>query len=103
MRHTIRHELEDAQARRLLDLAFDSYRSRYSASSPMLDWQDGARARFSFSVKGRTLHGDLTLAPGAFEVDLQVPLLLRPFEARARRAIDDEVRRWVTRAQAGDV
>jgi hypothetical protein len=103
MKHTIEHDLEIPVARRVTDRAFDEYKSRYPAYEPSLRWVDERRADVSFNAKGIQLRGSMALAEHAIELDLNVPLLLRPFQKKAVEVIDREVRRWMDKARAGEL
>ena len=102
MVHTISHDLDDALTRRTLDAAFLAYKARFTRYDPTLRWEDEGRARFGFRVQGRELGGTVRLLPGALEISMEVPLMLRLFEGRARRAVESEVLRWIDRARAGE-
>lgn len=101
MVHTISHDLDDALTRRALEAAFAAYHARFARYDPTLAWEDDGRARFGFRVQGRALQGTLRLRPQALEIEMEVPLVLRVFEGRARRAVEAEVQRWIERARAG--
>ncbi|KYF55274.1 polyhydroxyalkanoic acid system family protein [Sorangium sp. So ce854] len=106
MKHTIEHDLTDSEAKVATERAIAQYRQRYAEYDPFLVWRDEKRAELGFSVKGVKLKGSMELRPGAVDVDLDVPLLLRPFKGVAIAAIDKEVRHFIgeahkERAQGG--
>jgi hypothetical protein len=103
MKHTIEHDLEIDAARRVTDRAFAEYKSRYPAYEPTLRWADDRRADVSFNAKGIRLNGSMAIAERTIVLDLDVPFLLRPFQKKAVEVIDREVRRWMGKAQAGEL
>lgn len=98
MKHTIEHDLTDQEAKLATERAIAQYREQYAEYQPFLEWRDERRADLGFTVKGMKLKGSMELRPGAVEVDLDVPLLLRPFRGVALAAIDKEVRRFIEQA-----
>jgi len=103
VKHVIRHELDAATARRVADHAADAYRVRYARYSPRIEWVTPSHCRIRFTVRGVPLAGELYLAPGAIEIKLDVPLVLRPFKGRAVAVIEEEIHRWLARARSGEV
>ncbi|WP_437598694.1 polyhydroxyalkanoic acid system family protein [Sorangium sp. So ce590] len=98
MKHTIEHDLNDGEAKVATERAIAQYRERYAEFEPFLVWRDEKRAELGFSVKGVKLKGSMELRPGAVDVDLDVPFLLRPFKGVAIAAIDKEVRHFIGEA-----
>ncbi|WP_437295731.1 polyhydroxyalkanoic acid system family protein [Sorangium sp. So ce426] len=98
MKHTIEHDLSDSEAKLATERAIAQYRERYAEYEPFLVWRDAKRAELGFSVKGVKLKGSMELRPGAVDVDLDVPLLMRPFKGVAISAIDKEVRHFIAEA-----
>lgn len=103
MKHVIKHDLEPAIARRATQSAFDTYAKRFADYNPKADWLNEDHAKVSFSAKGLTLKGDFKLRPGEIEMNLDVPFLLRPFQGRAVKVVEDEIREWVEKAKRGEV
>ncbi|WP_437277553.1 polyhydroxyalkanoic acid system family protein [Sorangium sp. So ce375] len=99
MKHTIEHDLSDSEAKLATERAIAQYRERYAEYEPFLVWRDERRAELGFSVKGVKLKGSMELRPGAVDVDLDVPLLMRPFKGVAIGAIDKEVRHFIEQAK----
>ncbi|WP_437588689.1 polyhydroxyalkanoic acid system family protein [Sorangium sp. So ce1000] len=99
MKHTIEHDLSDSEAKLATERAIAQYRQRYAEYEPFLVWRDERRAELGFSVKGVKLKGSMELRPGAVDVDLDVPLLMRPFKGVAIAAIDKEVRHFIEQAK----
>lgn len=103
MKHVVRHELDAEAARRVAVHAAEAYRERYARYSPRIEWVTPSHCRIHFRVRGVALRGDLVLVPGAIEMKLDVPLVLRPFRGKAISVIDEEIRRWLAKARAGEI
>lgn len=101
MRHTITHELPPETLRKTLEVALRSYQARFPTAQPALRWQNPDHAEISFSAKGMALRGVLLLRPGAVTLEMDLPLVLRPFRERAVRKVEAEVQKWFDRARAG--
>ncbi|MBN1334409.1 MAG: polyhydroxyalkanoic acid system family protein [Deltaproteobacteria bacterium] len=103
MKHAVPHDLGRERARRVAEAAMQSYAVRLARYHPKSDWVSDWRARISFSVKGMTLHGAIQVTTDALEMELDVPLLLRPFRGIAIQVIEDEIRGWIAKEKAGEV
>ena len=89
------HKLDADGARAAVEKAFDYYRTRYAAYKPRLKWLDEQHAEVTFSAKGVSIHGTLTMQPGKIIMDAKVPFLLRPFTKKAVAVIESELHRWL--------
>ena len=94
MKHSIHHGLPPDTARQVADHAFASYLERFQAYAPSLTWNNDKCAQVAFAAKGVRIAATFTLADGAIEVEMDVPLLFRPLRGQAIKAIEEEVRRW---------
>jgi hypothetical protein len=94
VKHRVTHGLSIDDARRVVDEAFAHYRQRYAAFRPTLHWVANDVAEVAFVALGVRVEGTLHLRPGAIELEVDVPLPLRPFGARAVAAVEREVARW---------
>ena len=103
MKHSVPHDLDEPTARRVADKAWESYSTRFRQYDPKINWVNDKRAQISFKAKGIKLTGELELRPKAIDMDLDVPFLLRPFKKTAINVIDEEVRKWITKAKAGEI
>lgn len=103
MKHSVPHDLDQDTARRVADKAWESYSQRFADYDPQIRWVDDRHAQVSFQAKGIKLKGALDIQPSAIDLDLDVPLLLRPFRKKAISVIDEEVRWWIGKAKAGEV
>ena len=103
MKHKIPHDLDHSLARLATRRALDAYRERFPELRPDGEWLDDDRARIWFSPPGRRLEGRVHVQAHAIELELDVPLLFRPFRKKAISIIEAEVRAWIDRAKAGEL
>jgi len=103
MKHSVPHDLGQARAREVAEAAFASYKERFSKYSPAARWLNDKRAEISFNVKGMSLKGVLEVGPSSIDMDLDVPFLLRPFKSTALGVIEEEIRKWIDKAKAGQI
>ncbi len=103
MKHVVRHELDGETARRVAVHAADAYRVRYARYSPRIEWATPTQCRIHFRVRGVAVRGELVLVPGAIEMSLDVPLVLRPFRGKAIAVIEEEILRWLAKARNGEI
>lgn len=103
MRHAVAHDLDLATSRKAADRAWQSYSERFAKYSPTINWVSDHKATVGFNAKGIKLAGELELKKGAIELDLDVPLLLRPFRKRALEVIEEEILKWVQKAKSGEI
>ncbi len=103
MKHAIPHDLSPETARRAAEHALQDYCERFAEYHPRATWVDERHADISFRAKGVVLEGGLDVNPDEIVVQLDVPLLLRPFRKRAVSTIDGEVRRWIDKARRGEL
>lgn len=54
-------------------------------------------------MKGVSLEGVLEVGDENIEMDLDVPFLLRPFKGTALGVIDEEIKKWLAKAKAGEI
>lgn len=101
MKHVIRHGLDHATALKMAHAALRSYAHRFEKYSAAVKWMDEVHAVVTFKAKGLDTRGSFTLLPGALQIEMEVPLLLRPFQGQAVGAVEEEVSRWVALARAG--
>jgi len=100
MKHVIAHDLSPEDAKRVLDEAQVEYAQRFAKYAPRLVWQRADQARGSFHAMGREIEGTVRLLEHGLELDVEVPLLLRPFVGRAKQAIEREVARLISAFRA---
>jgi hypothetical protein len=95
MKHAVSHDLGQEKAKQVAQAAFESYRERYAHYDPKATWVNDRRAEITFSVKGISLND--------IEMELDVPFLLRPFKGKALSVIEEEIKRWIAKAKAGEI
>jgi hypothetical protein len=103
MKHVVPHGLGQDKAKQVAQAAFESYRTRYAKYEPQATWRDDRHAQITFSVKGMKLTGSLQVNPDDIEMDLDVPFMLRPFKGKALSVIEEEIKKWVSKAKAGEI
>lgn len=102
MKHSIPHQLDHALARMVTVKALESYQERLSKYSPEGTWVTEDRAEVRFQALGRTLKGQIDVMADKVLLDLEVPLMFRPFRSQAMALIEREIRDWIERAEAGE-
>jgi len=103
MKHLVHHGLGQDRAKQVAESAIKSYEARFSEYSPRSTWSSPTRADISFKVKGMTLNGALEIREKDYELDLDVPFLLKPFKGKALSVIEEEIKTWVDKAKTGQV
>ncbi|MCC6525929.1 MAG: polyhydroxyalkanoic acid system family protein [Polyangiaceae bacterium] len=103
MRHVFQHDLDPDLARRAADRAFQTYCERYARYEPRVLWDGDLKARCSFKAKGLRIFATLELRPREILVEIEVPLLLRPFRALALERVERDLRLWCDRARRGEL
>src|SRR6187399_594653 len=100
MKHVVPHDLDEEKAQKVAQSAFDSYKKRFSDYNPTVTWSSPKRADIAFKVKGITLKGGVDIKPSSYELDLEVPFLLKPFKGKAISVIEEEINKWIGKAKA---
>jgi hypothetical protein len=103
MEHRIEHDLSPEQARKAVKGAVAAYSAKLAKYHPSVEWRGEDLVDVGFKAKGLSLSGTLKLVPNAVVVDMDVPLLLRPFRKTALDVIETQVKEWVRKAHAGEV
>jgi len=103
MEHRIEHDLSPELARKAVERAVEAYSEKFSKYNPSVQWQGQDAVEVGFKAKGVSLTGVLKLVPNAVILDMDVPLLLRPFRKTAIDVIEGQVKEWVQKAHAGQV
>jgi hypothetical protein len=100
MKHEIIHNLGQAKAREIADKALGAYQAKFAEYEPKVNWKTEKSADISFNVKGMKLSGAIEINDKAFDVELDVPFILRPFKGKALEVIESEMRKWISRETA---
>ncbi len=103
MRHTIEHDLGESRAKEVALAAWESNRKRFDKYGPSLEWKGDSVARIGFSAMGIRVEATITINPKSIDVELSVPLLLRPFKKRAVTVVEREVADWIAKAKQGAI
>lgn len=103
MKHIVKHNLDHSTAKKATMAAWASYSERFAKYSPSADWTSETHADVGFRVKGVSLKGALDLEPSGIGLELNVPFLFRPFQRKALDVIEREIRKWVDKAEAGEL
>lgn len=96
VRHSVKHSLEPDAIHQLIERAFSYYEGRHPKYEPRLSWLEPNKAELRFNARGLKLSARVELLPGEAQVEMDVPLLLRPFQGAARTVLDREIQRWLT-------
>jgi hypothetical protein len=100
VKHVVQHPLNKTDAKRAVEAAWSSYSQRLTKYDPRLQWLDENQARVDFKMRGIHFQGSFRIADRSLELELDVPLLLRPFVKPATLVIDHEVAKWVKHVQS---
>lgn len=103
MQHVFRHDLEPALAHLAIEKALESYSAQFADYNPRLTWLDTDTAEVTFSALKTTVRAVFTLKPGEINVEMKVPLLMRPFRKKAIEVIGDEIKEWIRKARCGEL
>jgi len=98
MKHSVQHALEPARARDVLGRALETYRQDYKEYDVTASWLDDERAAVGFSMPGGQIEGTITICSHCYDIDLELPLMLKPFSNRIAGVVDQELQRWIDRA-----
>jgi len=101
--HRIAHGLSLELAQRATRAALESYRRQFSENDPTASWLSDSHATVAFTVVGHTLGGDVRVDEHHVHLELEVPLIFRPFRNAALKVIDEEIRGWIAKARLGQL
>jgi len=77
------------------------YQDTLGKHAPHVHWRDEWTAEVSFRAAGRTFDGSVHVGPEALDLEMDVPLIARPFQRRALALIEREVAKWVGKMKGG--
>lgn len=103
MKHVVHHGLGFEKAKKVTEAAVGSYTERFQKYDPKISWKSDRKAQIIFTVKGVSLEGVLEVGDKDIEMDLDVPFLLRPFKGKAISVIEEEIKKWIAKAKAGEI
>jgi hypothetical protein len=99
MKHQVPHALGQQKAKQVAIQALASYQKRFAEYDPRVEWTGDSCAKIGFSVKGLKLNGAIEVFADKFDLDLDVPFILRPFRGKALSVIEEEIKKWIAKAE----
>lgn len=103
MKYYIDHDLSPELAKKAALAAADRYTEKFAKYDAKTTWIDDKHAKITFNVKGIHVGATMDLEPKRIGVDMEVPLLLRPFKSKAIAVVEDTVKKWIDKAHAGEL
>lgn len=103
MTHDIPHDLDFDLAKLAAQKAAEAYGKRFAEYDYRAKWVSDSRVELGFTVVGKRLEGAMTIKPNKLELELDVPLMLRPFRGKAIEIIEKEARTWLDKAKRGEL
>jgi hypothetical protein len=103
MKHSVPHALGKDLAKKAVLAAFSHYDAQFAKYDPKATWTSDDHADVSFTAKGITLRGGISVLPSSIDVELDVPFLLRPVKERALDKVEREIAAWVDKAKRGEI
>ena len=103
LKHEIRHPLSLELAKKAIDKAMEAYSARFADYNPRYEWKRENMGQLSFRAKGVSVEGEIEIVDDKIFVELEVPFILRIFKGKAMEVIDTEVKKWIEKAQAGEL
>jgi len=103
MKHSVPHSLGKERAQKVTRTAFEAYTAKYTDYGATARWLSDDRAEISFAVKGMNLKGLVAVAERTVEVEMEVPFFLKPFQKMAMGRIEEEIGKWIGKAERGEV
>lgn len=103
MKHSVPHDLSLALAKKAADAALQSYKERFAEYDPQISWVNERLAEVNFRAKGLSMKGTFEIRDNAVDMDMEVPLLLRPFKNKALAVIEEQIQKWIDKARRGEL
>jgi hypothetical protein len=103
MKHTVPHDLPFDLAKKAADAALQSYKQRFPDYDPQVTWADDKTAHVALKAKGLGMKGIFEINKDNIAMDMEVPLLLRPFKAKALEVIEEQIKMWIAKAKSGEL
>lgn len=101
--HDILHDLDFDLAKLAAERAAEEYGKRFAEYDYKATWVSSSRVELGFTVMGKRLTGAMNLGPKKLELELDVPLIFRPFRGKALEIIEREARVWLEKAKNGEL
>jgi hypothetical protein len=103
MKHMVPHDLPFDLAKKAADAALQSYKQRFPDYDPQVTWSDEKTANVALKAKGMSMRGIFEINPDNIAMDMEVPLLLRPFKQKALDVIEEQIKMWIAKAKSGEL
>ena len=103
MKHSVPHDLPFDLAKKAADSALQAYRARFPDYDPQVVWTGDKTAEVTFKALGSTLKGSFEILDKSIEMDMEVPLLMRPFKSKAIAVVEEKIRDWIGKAKDGQL
>lgn len=103
MKHRVPHDIDKALAKKATEHALESYRARFAEYNPTVTWQNDDHAQVEFKAAGVSIRGKFELTDDEVNIDMEVPLLMRPFRKKAIDVVEREILAWVAKAKNGEL
>jgi hypothetical protein len=101
--HEILHDLDFDLAKLAAERAAEAYAKRFEEYDYKATWVSNSRVELGFTVMGKRLSGAMTVKAKKLELELEVPLMFRPFRGKALEIIEREARVWLEKAKKGEL
>ena len=101
--HEISHDLDFDLAKLAAERAAEAYAKRFEEYEYKATWVSNSRVELGFTVMGKRLSGAMTVKAKKIELELEVPLVFRPFRGKALEIIEREARVWLDKAKKGEL
>jgi len=91
MQISIPHKFSRAEAKERVMLALREAREKLAGQATIdrEEWQ-GDTLHFGFTVQGQSITGTFEVRDGDFDLNAKLPLMLRMFEGRIKKAIEEQ-------------
>ncbi|MGH8455253.1 MAG: polyhydroxyalkanoic acid system family protein [Nevskiales bacterium] len=103
MKHLVRHKVSQEQARQAIETAINVYSRKFPQYNPQTRWPNKNHAQVTFKVKGMLLTANIRVLKDSLDMDMDVPFIFWPIKNQAMKFIEAELRKWLARAEAGEL
>ena len=103
MTHDIPHDLSFDLAKLAAEKAAEAYGKRFAEYDYRYKWVSNDRVELGFTVVGKRLEGAMTVKADRLQLEMEVPLMMRPFRGKALEIIEKEAREWMAKAKRGEL
>ncbi len=103
MKHSVPHDLPLPLAKKAADKALEVYAGRFAEFDPQIAWLTERTAEVTFKALGATLKGSFAISDNDIAMEMDVPMLMRPFRAKAMEVVEQKIREWIDKAKNGEL